>query len=82
MPVKTISLDLPEEVLHKAEELARRRQIPVTNLMVETLIDAIGQQPDYDTAHRQHQKLLMQGFELGTQGRPPATRTELHERDR
>lgn len=80
MQTETITLDIPIDVLRRAEHIARQRQVTLADLMSETLADVVRQTTDYEVARQQHETILAQGFELGTRGQSPAPRDELHER--
>lgn len=78
---REVTLTIPEDVLVAAQLAAERRGISLSALVTQALAGLVGQGGvPYEEAKRRQLELLKRGLDLGTHGRPPATREELHER--
>jgi hypothetical protein len=83
-----VVLDIPKDIVRELEQIAARRQLSVSQLMTEALeviVQHEVQHEDeykarYEAAKRRQLALLDKGLDLGTGGRSPASRDELHER--
>jgi hypothetical protein len=80
MEKQNITLSVPKEVLLKVKLIAVQRQTSVSGLLTETLERLVEQEDLYVHARRRHLEWLNHGADLGTKGRVPAERDELHER--
>lgn len=80
METQNITLALPKELLLKVKLIAVKRRISVSKLLTQALEEIVQREDDYIQARRRHLAWLESGLDLGTEGRPPATRDELHER--
>ena len=80
MEKQNVTLSIPKDVLMKAKVIAVQRGTSLSGLMVEALEDLVSDSRAYAEARERQLRLMEEGFDLGTYGRPPATRDELHER--
>lgn len=80
MDTKTVTLDIPEKIMHELERIAAQRRISVSQLMTEALVEMVEHEGRYADAKRRQVTLLKQGLDLGTGGHPPSSRDNLHER--
>ena len=77
---QNVTLSLPRQTLRKAKLVAVERDTSLSRLLVDLIENMVSSEDRYDRARRQHLMLLDQARDLGTKGRPVATREELHER--
>jgi hypothetical protein len=80
--VRQLTIELPEDALRQAEQLAARNRQELSQWVAELVrsaveIDALDPARDYGTARQAALKLLDRGFDLGG---VPIPRDELHER--
>ena len=80
MDTTTITLDVPNDILLAAQRLAEQRQTTLENLVTETLAHLVQSKIDYAEAHRLHDELVGDGFDLGLYGKLPTSRDELYTR--
>lgn len=80
METQNITLALPKELLLKAKLIAVKRRTSLSKLLTQALEEMVQQEDDYSQAQRRHLAWLESGADLGTAGRPPAMRDELHDR--
>jgi hypothetical protein len=80
MKTQNITLSLPKEVLVKVKLIAVQRQTSVSGLLTQALERLVEHEDAYAHARRRHLAWLSRGADLGTGGRMPAGRDELHER--
>jgi hypothetical protein len=78
--VQNITLAIPKDILRKAKILAVQKNTSLSGLLTQTLADLVAEQEAYDQARQRNVTLLEKGFDLGTQGKIPWKRDELHER--
>lgn len=80
MDRQNVTLSVPKDVLVKAKLIAVKRQTSLSGLLTETLEDLVKADGAYAAARERQLRLMEEGLDLGTYGRPLATRDELHER--
>ena len=80
MDATTITVSLPNDVLRSAERIASERNVSVDALVTEMLSQFVQSEDEYAAAREDHLSIMSQGFDLGTHGKPPWTRDDLHER--
>lgn len=80
METQTITLTLPVEALRRAELIAARRHISLSEMVTGLLEGLAAKTGEYEQARQRHLAILEQGFEMGTQGQIQRTREELHAR--
>lgn len=80
MANRNITLSLPEEELRQARIVAAKRGTSLSRLLATTLQELIEQDTGYERAKKRSLALLKRGQDLGTGGRIPWSRDELHER--
>jgi hypothetical protein len=80
MKTQNVTLSLPKETLQQAKLIAVRRETSLSRLLAGLIQGLVKSEERYELARRRHLTLLEQGFDLGTGGRPAASREELHER--
>lgn len=78
MTRQNLTISLTRQTLRKAKILAARRATSISRLLAEQIEILVGEEEAYQSAHRQAQMLLDQGFHMG--GVIRATRNQLHER--
>lgn len=77
---QNITLAIPKDILRKAKILAVQKNISLSGLFTQTLVDLVAHQEAYEQARRHNLALLKRGLDLGTQGKVTWKREELHER--
>lgn len=80
MERQNVTLSLPKALLKRAKELASREDKSLSALLKESLEEKIRKSTGYKEAMERQVKLMERGFDLGTHGRMPCSREELHER--
>jgi hypothetical protein len=75
---QNITLSLDQELIHKAEALAARRSISISELIGNELARIISESDSYEKARQQALADLEQGFHMG--GQKPTSRNDLHGR--
>jgi len=80
METQNITLALPRDVLTRVKLIAVGRGTSVSGLLTALLEDLVRQEDAYERARRRHLAWLRRGADLGTTGRMPVRRDELHER--
>ena len=80
MEKQNITLSVPKELLLKVKLIAVKRHTSVSGLLTDTLQHIVRQDDAYARARDRHLQRLRKGSNLGTRGRPAATREELHDR--
>ena len=77
---QNVTLAIPKSVLRKAKILAVQKNTSLSALLTQTLTELVAHQEAYEQARQRNLVLLKSGFDLGTQGRLPWKREDLHER--
>jgi hypothetical protein len=77
---QNVTLSIPKNILRKAKILAVQKNTSLSGLLTQTLVDLVEHQEAYEQARQRNLPLLKSGLDLGTQGRIPWKREELHER--
>lgn len=80
MKTKNVTLLLPIDLLHKAEIIAMKRDLTLTNLLIKVLEDLITQEDIYEQAKQRNFEMMSCDFDLGTNGQINWKREEFHER--
>ncbi len=80
MERQNITLSLPKATLKKAKALAQREDKSLSALIREFLEEKIRKDTGYREAMETELRRMEQGLHLGTGGRKPCLREELHER--
>ncbi len=77
---QNVTLALPRSVLRRAKVIAAHRRVSLSRLLTEALDDLVKRETGYAQARQRQRARLAQGFDLGTRGRPAASREALHDR--
>jgi hypothetical protein len=80
MERQNVTLSLPKATIKKAKALALKEEKSLSALIRESLDEKIRKDTGYKEAMEREIKLMEEGFSLGTGGRMPCSREELHER--
>lgn len=80
MERQNVTLSLSKAVLKKAKLLALKEEKSLSALIRESLEEKIRKNTGYKEAMETEIRRMEQGFHLGTGGRRPCAREELHER--
>jgi len=80
MEKQNITLSLPRDLLKKAKLLAVKRDSSLTKMVRELLEEEVKREEGYRGAMFKHQRILEEGFDLGTGGELRISREEIHER--
>jgi hypothetical protein len=80
MERQNVTLSIPKTMLKKAKMLALKEEKSLRALIRESLEEKIRKDTGYKEAMEREISLMKKGFNLGTGGRRPCTREELHER--
>ena len=80
MERQNVTLSLPKTMLKKAKMLALKEDKSLSTLIRESLEEKIRKDTGYEEAMEREISLMKKGFHLGTGGRKPCPRAELHER--
>jgi metal-responsive CopG/Arc/MetJ family transcriptional regulator len=80
MERQNVTLSLPKAMLKKAKMLAMKKEKSLSALIRESLEEKIRKDTGYKEAMEREIRLMEKGFNLGTGGRMPCSREELHER--
>lgn len=79
METQNVTLAIPKDILRKAKMIAVQRNISLSGLLTQELVDLVAHQESYEQARQRNLALLRLGFDLGTQGNIHWKREELHE---
>jgi hypothetical protein len=77
---QNVTLAIPRNILRKAKILAVQKNTSLSGLLTQTLVDLVSHQEAYEQARQHNLTLLDSGFDLGTYGKIPWKRDDLHER--
>lgn len=80
MERRNVTLSLPKAMLKKARALALKEDKSLSALIRESLEEKIRKDTGYKEAMEREIGLMEKGLSLGTGGRMPCSREELHER--
>jgi hypothetical protein len=80
METQNVTLSVRKDILRKAKLIAVRRGTSLSRLLTEALETMVNEEDGYEQARRRQLELMRRGLDLGTYGKPPASRNELHER--
>ncbi len=78
--IQNVTLAIPKDILLKAKILAVQRNVSLSGLLTQTLMDLVRQHDTYDQARQRNMILINHGLDLGTNGTITWKRDELHER--
>jgi hypothetical protein len=77
---QNVTLAIPRNILRKAKILAVQKNTSLSGLLTQTLVDLVSYQEAYEQARQRNLATLNSGFDLGTHGKIPWKRDDLHER--
>ena len=80
MERQNVTLSLPKAMLKKAKMLALKEDKSLSALIRESIEERIRKDTGYKEAMEREISLMEKGFNIGTGGRKPCLREELHER--
>lgn len=80
MERQNVTLSLPKAVLKKAKLLALKEEKSLSALIRESIEEKIRKNTGYREAMETEIRRMKQGLHLGTGGRKPCARGDLHER--
>lgn len=80
MERQNITLSLPKSILKKAKALALKEEKSLSALVRESLEEKIRKNTGYKEAMEKEIRRMEKGLHLGTGGKMPCSRGELHER--
>jgi hypothetical protein len=80
MDKRNLTLSLPYDLVKKAKEMAVREGRSLNDYAREALEEKIGRSSGYAKAMERQLRYLEKGLKLGTEGRKPAKRDDIHER--
>jgi predicted transcriptional regulator len=80
MDTQNVTVALPKDILVQVKVIAARQQTSISSILTRALEHLVAQEDAYARARRHHLAWLDSAADLGTNGVPPATRDELHER--
>ena len=80
METQNITLCVRKDILQKARLIAVKRGTSLSRLFSEIIERIVDEEDSYEQARRTHLEIMREGPDLGTYGRPVATRDELHDR--
>ncbi len=77
---QNITLSIDKDILQKVKILAVKQNTSVSALLTHLLEYIVTREEGYQTASKNHLRLLQQEFDLGTNGSIKWSRDELHAR--
>lgn len=80
MERQNVTLSLPKAMLKKAKALALKEEKSLSALIRESIEEKIRKDTGYREAMETEIRRMERGLHLGTEGRMPCSREELHER--
>lgn len=80
MPKRNLTISLPESLIRKAKSDSAREGVSMNAYIQEAVEERLKARSGYLAAMRRQLKDLEAGHDLGTRGKIPYTRDELHER--
>jgi hypothetical protein len=80
MEKQNVTLSLPKTLLKKAKLLAVQEDKSFNELVRQCLEQRVSAATGYEKTRERQLRMLETGFDLGTNGRVPVTREEIHER--
>ena len=80
MERQNVTLSFPKAMLKKAKLLALKEEKSLSALIRESLEEKIKKDTGYKEAMEREISIMEKGYNLGTGGRMPCSREELHER--
>lgn len=80
MEKRNLTLALPNPLVRKAKEMAVREDRSLNDYVREAIEEKVSRSSGFAKARERQVSYLEKGLELGTRGRKPASRDDLHER--
>lgn len=80
METRNVTVCLPRDLLRRVKRLAAERETSISAMLVETLTQLADEDSGYVAARKQSIAAMRAATSLGSGGRRPAPRDELHER--
>lgn len=80
MERQNVTLSLPKAILKKAKMLALKEEKSLSALIRESIEEKIKKNAGYKEAMKTEIRRMEQGLHLGTGGRMPCSRRDMHER--
>jgi predicted transcriptional regulator len=80
METQNITIAVKKDVLHKAKEIAVRRQTSLSRLITAYFQELVNQEDEYQQAMQRHLAVVEKGYDLGTHGKISWKRDELYDR--
>lgn len=80
MEKRNLTLSLPYSLVNKAKELAVRESRSLNDYVRRAIEEKIVRASGFDKARQRELRRLKSGIRLGTKGRRPVDRENLHER--
>ncbi len=80
MERQNVTLSVSKFLLKRAKTLAAIKERSLSDFMREALELKVEQETGYQRAKKRQLALMTKGFDLGTKGRIPFSKEELHER--
>jgi hypothetical protein len=81
MKKRNLTVSLPYPLVHKAKEMAVREDRSLNDYVRRAIEEKIDRSSGYTKARERQLARLERGLALGTKGRSPAARYDLHERE-
>ena len=80
MEKRNLTLSLSYSLIRKAKEMAVREERSLNDYAREAIAEKIERSAGFAKARERQLRYLKKGFPMGTNGKKPAERRELHER--
>ena len=80
MKTQNVTLSIPKEILRKAKLIAVQRNTSLSGLLTQSLAEIVARQEGFKQARLRNLQTLEHGFDLGSRGKLPWKREDLHER--
>lgn len=80
MERQNITLSLPRALVKKAKIVAATEEKSLSELLRQALEERVRESEGYARARIRQLRILKKGLVLGTEGKAPASREELHDR--
>ena len=77
---RNVTLSLPRDLIKRAKVLAARRDVSMSDLFREALEEKVLGDLDFRRAELRQLERMATGWDLGTRGRAPHSRDEIHAR--
>lgn len=80
MDKRNLTLSLPYPLVRRAKEMAVREDRSLNDYVRQAIEEKVERSSGYAKARERQRTRLRRGLDLGTKGRRPASRDDLHER--